>query len=51
MVCPVDQALLLKQHWENAKLKIVDDAGHAVTEQGIANALVDSCDSMLEILD
>ena len=51
MVCPVDQALLLKQHWENVKLKIVDDAGHAVTEQGIANALVDSCDSMLEILD
>ncbi len=51
MVCPIDQALLLKQHWENAKLKVVDDAGHAVTEHGIANALVDSCDSMLEILD
>jgi hypothetical protein len=29
---------------------VIDDAGHAVTETGIANALVDSCNSMLEIL-
>jgi len=50
MVCPIDQALLLKQHWESARLKIIDDAGHAVTEPGISNALVDSCNSMLEIL-
>ena len=51
MVCPIDQAFLLKQHWEEARLKVVDDAGHAVTEKGISNALVESCNSMLEILD
>ena len=51
MVCPIDQAFLLKQHWEEARLKVIDDAGHAVTEKGIANALVESCNSMLEILD
>ncbi|MBT8434087.1 MAG: prolyl aminopeptidase [Gammaproteobacteria bacterium] len=51
MVCPIDQAFLLKQHWEQARLKVIDDAGHAVTEKGISNALVDSCNSMLEILD
>ena len=50
MVCPIDQALLLKQHWENAGLKVITDAGHAVTEQGISKALVESCNSMLEIL-
>lgn len=51
IVCPIDQAFLLKQHWEEARLKVVDDAGHAVTEKGISNALVESCNSMLEILD
>jgi proline iminopeptidase len=50
MVCPIDQALLLKQHWEEARLRVINDAGHAVTEHGISNALVDSCNSMLEIL-
>ena len=50
MVCPIDQALLLKRHWENARFKIIADAGHAVTEQGISKALVESCNSMLEIL-
>jgi hypothetical protein len=43
--------MLLKQHWEEARLKVIDDAGHAVTEKGISNALVASCNSMLEILD
>ena len=50
MVCPIDQALLLKQHWENARLKVIADAGHAVTEQGISRALVESCNAMLEIV-
>jgi len=50
MVCPIDQAILLNQRWQNAKLRVIDDAGHAVTETGIANTLVDSCNSMLEIL-
>jgi proline iminopeptidase len=50
MVCPIDQALLLTQHWENVKLKVIADAGHAVTEHGIAKALVESCNAMLEIV-
>ena len=50
MVCPIDQAFLLKSHWPEARLKVIDDAGHAVTEVGISNALVESCNSMLEIL-
>ncbi|MDH3220727.1 MAG: prolyl aminopeptidase [Gammaproteobacteria bacterium] len=50
MVCPIDQAYLLKQHWENAQLKIISDAGHAVTEHGISKALVNCCNSMLEIV-
>ena len=50
MVCPIDQAFLLKDRWENAQLKIISDAGHAVTEQGISKALVDCCNRMLEIV-
>ena len=50
MVCPVDQALLLKKRWQRAELRIVGDAGHAVTEQGISKALVECCNAMLEIV-
>ena len=50
MVCPIDQALLLSERWPNARLKIIADAGHAVTEEGISRALVESCNSMLEIV-
>ena len=50
MVCPIDQALLLKQRWEEAELKIISDAGHAVTEHGIAKALVNCTNAMLEIV-
>jgi proline iminopeptidase len=50
LVCPIDQAFLLKDQWENAQLKIIPDAGHAVTEHGISKALVECCNSMLEIV-
>ena len=50
LVCPIDQAYLLKDQWENAQLKIIPDAGHAVTEHGISKALVECCNSMLEIV-
>ncbi len=50
LVCPIDQAFLLKDHWDNAQLKIIPDAGHAVTEHGISKALVECCNSMLEIV-
>ncbi len=51
LVCPIDQAFLLQENWENAQLKIVPDAGHAVTEHGISKALVECCNSMLEIVN
>lgn len=50
IICPIDQAFLLSQHWSNSKLKVIDNAGHAVTEKGISDALVISCNQMLEIL-
>jgi proline iminopeptidase len=50
MICPIDQAILLSQHWSNCKLKVIDNAGHAVTEKGISDALVICCNQMLEIL-
>lgn len=50
MVCPIDQAFALKSRWEAVQLRIIDDAGHAVTEPGISNALVECCNSMLEMI-
>ncbi|MEM7563199.1 MAG: prolyl aminopeptidase [Pseudomonadota bacterium] len=50
MVCPIDQAYQLKSRWPDAKLRVIDDAGHAVTEPGISEALVQSCNEMLELL-
>jgi proline iminopeptidase len=48
MVCPIDQAVLLQQHWPAAELKVIGDAGHAVTEHGISRALVNCCNLMLD---
>ena len=48
MVCPIDQAQQLKDHWPSGELKVIGDAGHAVTEHGISRALVNCCNSMLD---
>ena len=40
IVCPVDQAWALHEAWPAAEFKIIADAGHAVTEPGIVDALV-----------
>ena len=50
MICPIEQAVLLDQQWPEARLRIIDNAGHAATEVGISKALVDSCNRMLEIV-
>ncbi len=50
MICPIEQALLLKQQWPESRLRIIDNAGHAATEPDISAALVDSCKQMLEII-
>ena len=50
MVCPVDQAIELKQHWPKGQLRVIDNAGHAVTEPGISDALIDCTNAMLGML-
>ena len=50
MICPVDQAIALHQAWPEARLEIIQDAGHAASEPGIARALVDATQQMLEQL-
>ena len=44
IVCPVEQALDLHRAWPQAQLVVVPDAGHAVTEPGIAAALLAATD-------
>ncbi|MFT4650032.1 MAG: proline iminopeptidase [Polaribacter sp.] len=50
MVCPIDQALLLHQHWPGSQLRVISNAGHAASEPGISHALVDSCNKMSALL-
>jgi len=40
VICPVEQAWQLSAAWPEAKLSIIADAGHAVVEQGITEALL-----------
>lgn len=40
MVCPLDNALALHQHWPASELQIVRDAGHSASEPGIVDALI-----------
>ena len=50
IVCPIDQAFELQSRWSKAQLRVIDDAGHAVTETGISEALVECCDAMLDLV-
>lgn len=40
VICPVEQAWQLSSAWPEAKLSIIADAGHAIVEQGITEALL-----------
>lgn len=51
VICPVDQAFELHEKWPNSQLKIIADAGHAVSEEGIVRALIDSTNSMLRLIE
>jgi proline iminopeptidase len=44
VVCPPTSAWALHQAWPEARLQMVDDAGHAAFEPGIASALVAATD-------
>ena len=47
VVCPIEQAWLLHQHWPQAEFHIVAEAGHSAFEPGITSRLVQSTDAMV----
>jgi proline iminopeptidase len=40
MVCPMEQAWLLSQHWHKGQLRVVEGAGHSAMETGIERSLL-----------
>ncbi|MGI9277252.1 MAG: prolyl aminopeptidase [Endozoicomonas sp.] len=40
MICPLDNAQLLADHWTRSELQVIRDAGHSSSEPGIVDALV-----------
>lgn len=50
MVCPVDQAFDLCEAWEEVRLEVIRDAGHASSEPGTLSALIEATDEMAKTL-
>ena len=50
-ICPVDQAWALHRAWPRSELRIIPDAGHAASEPGITQALLDATNAMAERFD
>jgi proline iminopeptidase len=50
VICPIDQAFALNRLWPKSQLKIIPDAGHAASEKGITQALIESTNAMTEIV-
>jgi proline iminopeptidase len=48
-ICPIDQADALHRLWPKSTYKIIPDAGHAASESGICEALVDSTNEMARL--
>lgn len=48
VICPLEQAWELHKVWPGSSLRVIDRAGHAATEPGIAAALVEATDAMLK---
>ncbi|AXA34352.1 prolyl aminopeptidase [Francisella adeliensis] len=48
MVCPAASAWDLHKAWPTAKLEIISDAGHSISEPGIVEALVKATDGFVE---
>ena len=46
MVCPLDNATQLHQHWDNCELNIVREAGHSAFEASNADALIKATSAM-----
>lgn len=45
VVCCVENAWELHKSWPGSELKIIEDAGHSLSEEGIANWLIEKTDS------
>jgi len=50
MLCPVENAWTLGSVWQDAEIRIIRDAGHSATEDGIIDALVRATKSMYQEL-
>lgn len=50
VICPVEQAWELSKAWPEAKLSIIADAGHAIVEEGITDALLSATEDLGEKL-
>jgi len=50
VICPVEQAWALSKTWPEAELSIIGDAGHAIVEPGITDALLRASREMEEKL-
>lgn len=50
VICPVEQAWELASVWPEANLSIIADAGHAIVEKGITEALLKATKEMSEKL-
>ncbi|VAW88759.1 Proline iminopeptidase [hydrothermal vent metagenome] len=46
IVCPMESAWALHLAWPEAELKVIDDAGHSASEEGITRALVQATAAM-----
>lgn len=51
MVCPIQSADLLQQHWPNANLQILPCAGHSGFEQQTINAFCKAANSMADFIN
>ena len=48
IVCPMMSAWELHQAWPEAEFRVIPDAGHSVSEPGIASALIEATDRFRE---
>ncbi len=50
MVCPPTSAYELAARWPQARLRMIEDAGHALSEPGVSAALVEEMDALADRL-
>ena len=48
LICPPESAYNLAKSWERAKLRLINFAGHAISEPEISNALILATDKLIQ---